>query len=161
MKNNDQWWSGWWFGCHFLFSHILGIIIIPIIDFQVFQRGGPTTNQWLSGTPSAGHWDQRLSAWNHGGWRCGLLVGLLEGGTFPGNIWGYLGVCWDYPLAMENPWKNPNANDVWRGTNPFIAGIVYCCGWLPEGISVYGIWMCLKTGCTPKLSNFDRVNNDW
>ena len=35
--------SGWWFGCHFLFSHILGIII-PI-DFHIFQRGGPTTNQ--------------------------------------------------------------------------------------------------------------------
>ena len=29
--------SGWWFGCHFLFSHILGIII-PI-DFHIFQRG--------------------------------------------------------------------------------------------------------------------------
>ena len=28
---------GWWFGCHFLFSHILGIII-PI-DFHIFQRG--------------------------------------------------------------------------------------------------------------------------
>ena len=34
--------TGWWFGCHFLFSHILGIII-PI-DFHIFQRGGPTTN---------------------------------------------------------------------------------------------------------------------
>ena len=31
---------------HFLFSHILGIII-PI-DFHIFQRGGPTTNQsWI------------------------------------------------------------------------------------------------------------------
>ena len=39
--------SGWWFGCHFLFSHILGIII-PI-DFHIFQRGGPTTNQFLMG----------------------------------------------------------------------------------------------------------------
>ena len=35
--------SGWWFGCHFLFSHILGINI-PI-DFHLFQRDGPTTNQ--------------------------------------------------------------------------------------------------------------------
>ena len=35
--------TGWWFGCHFLFSHILGIII-PI-DVHIFQRGGPTTNQ--------------------------------------------------------------------------------------------------------------------
>ena len=34
--------TGWWFGT-FLFSHILGIII-PI-DFHIFQRGGPTTNQ--------------------------------------------------------------------------------------------------------------------
>ena len=30
--------SGWWFGCHFLCSHILGIII-PI-DVHIFQRGG-------------------------------------------------------------------------------------------------------------------------
>ena len=29
--------AGCWFGCHFLFSHILGIII-PI-DFHIFQRG--------------------------------------------------------------------------------------------------------------------------
>ena len=29
--------SGWWFGCHFLFSYILGIII-PI-DFHIFRRG--------------------------------------------------------------------------------------------------------------------------
>ena len=29
---------------HVLFSHILGIII-PI-DFHIFQRGGPTTNQF-------------------------------------------------------------------------------------------------------------------
>ena len=33
---------------HFLFSHILGIII-PI-DFHIFQRGGPTTNQVLLGS---------------------------------------------------------------------------------------------------------------
>ena len=33
---------------HFLFSHILGIII-PI-DFHIFQRGGPTTNQVIIGT---------------------------------------------------------------------------------------------------------------
>ena len=30
-------WAGWWFGCQFLFSHILGIVI-PI-DFHIFQRG--------------------------------------------------------------------------------------------------------------------------
>ena len=35
--------TGWWFGCHDLFSYILGMII-PI-DFLFFQRGGPTTNQ--------------------------------------------------------------------------------------------------------------------
>ena len=40
---NPWWMSGWWFGCHFLCFHILGIII-PI-DFHIFQRGGPTTNQ--------------------------------------------------------------------------------------------------------------------
>ena len=31
---------------HFLFSHILGII--TPIDFHIFQRGGPTTNQILN-----------------------------------------------------------------------------------------------------------------
>ena len=36
---------GWWFGTKKIFSHILGIII-PI-DFHIFQRGGPTTNQFL------------------------------------------------------------------------------------------------------------------
>ena len=35
--------TGWWFGCHFLFSHILQIIIPT--DFHILQRGGPTTNQ--------------------------------------------------------------------------------------------------------------------
>ena len=29
---------------HFLFSHVFGLLIIPI-DFPIFQRGGPTTNQ--------------------------------------------------------------------------------------------------------------------
>ena len=38
--------TGWCFGCHFLFSHILGRII-PI-DFHILQRGGPTTNQLAS-----------------------------------------------------------------------------------------------------------------
>ena len=37
MGGSFQLSSGWWFGCHFLFSHILGIII-PI-DFHIFQRG--------------------------------------------------------------------------------------------------------------------------
>ena len=35
--------SGWWFEPFFIFPLILGIII-PI-DFHIFQRGGPTTNQ--------------------------------------------------------------------------------------------------------------------
>ena len=41
--------SGWWFGCHFLFSHILGIII-PI-DFHIFQRGSnhqPEMIRWIT-----------------------------------------------------------------------------------------------------------------
>ena len=38
--------TAWWFGCHVLFSHILGMII-PI-DFHIFQRGGPTTNQFIN-----------------------------------------------------------------------------------------------------------------
>ena len=38
--------TGWWFGCHFLFSHILGIIIPT--DFHIFQRGfqPPTRISW-------------------------------------------------------------------------------------------------------------------
>ena len=35
--------SGWWFGTFFIFPYI-GLLIIPI-DFHIFQRGGPTTNQ--------------------------------------------------------------------------------------------------------------------
>ena len=35
--------SGWWFGCHFLFSHILGIII-PI-DELIFFRGVALAHQ--------------------------------------------------------------------------------------------------------------------
>ena len=39
--------SAWWFGTFFIFPYI-GNFIIPI-DFHIFQRGGPTTNQiWLS-----------------------------------------------------------------------------------------------------------------
>ena len=38
--------SGWWFGTFFIFPYI-GLLIIPI-DFHIFQRGGPTTNQSLS-----------------------------------------------------------------------------------------------------------------
>ena len=51
----SQCFSGWWFGCHFLFSHILGIII-PI-DFHIFQRGGPTTNQFLLSIARNKKWD--------------------------------------------------------------------------------------------------------
>ena len=48
------WMTGWWFGCHVLFSHILGIII-PI-DFHIFQRGDPTTNQMnISEHPLSSH----------------------------------------------------------------------------------------------------------
>ena len=36
--------SGWWFGTFFIFPYI-GFLIIPI-DFHIFQRGGPTTNQF-------------------------------------------------------------------------------------------------------------------
>ena len=37
-------WSGWWFGTFSIFPYI-GLLIIPI-DVHIFQRGGPTTNQW-------------------------------------------------------------------------------------------------------------------
>ena len=37
--------SGWWFGCHFLFYHILGMSSSQLTN--IFQRGGPTTNQFL------------------------------------------------------------------------------------------------------------------
>ena len=36
---------GWWFGTCFVFPYIVNFII-PI-DFYIFQRGGPTTNQRL------------------------------------------------------------------------------------------------------------------
>ena len=40
-----QIYSGWWFGCHFFnFPINIGFLIIPV-DFHIFQRGGPTTNQ--------------------------------------------------------------------------------------------------------------------
>ena len=61
-------WTGWWFGCHFLFSHILGIII-PI-DFHIFQRGSnhqPVEkwgmypfNFWHDGKPSRLWWKIRI-----------------------------------------------------------------------------------------------------
>ena len=35
--------TGWWFGTFFIFPYV-GFLIIPI-DFTIFQRGGPTTNQ--------------------------------------------------------------------------------------------------------------------
>ena len=35
--------TGWWFGTFFIFPYI-GNFIIPI-DFHIFRRGGPTTNQ--------------------------------------------------------------------------------------------------------------------
>ena len=35
--------SGWWFGCHFLFSHILGILSSQLTF--IFFRGVQTTNQ--------------------------------------------------------------------------------------------------------------------
>ena len=38
--------TGWWFGTFFIFPYI-GCLIIPI-DFHIFQRGGPTTNQKTS-----------------------------------------------------------------------------------------------------------------
>ena len=39
--------TGWWFGCHFWhFPILIGNFIIPI-DFHIFQRGGPTTNQMI------------------------------------------------------------------------------------------------------------------
>ena len=37
--------TGWWFGCHFLFSQKYWVAFIIPIDFHIFQRGGPTTNQ--------------------------------------------------------------------------------------------------------------------
>ena len=47
--------TGWWFGCHFVFSHSVGLLIIPI-DFHIFQRGGyTTTNQFLGFWDMIGH----------------------------------------------------------------------------------------------------------
>ena len=43
----DDWgyFSGWWFGTFFIFPYI-GNVIIPI-GVHIFQRGGPTTNQFF------------------------------------------------------------------------------------------------------------------
>ena len=41
-------WSGWWFGCHFFFSHILGCWSSQLTF--IFFRGVQTTNQWFVGT---------------------------------------------------------------------------------------------------------------
>ena len=49
--------SGWWFGCQeFYFPLNVGVLIIPI-DFHIFQRGGPTTNQGLNGDLMGIWWD--------------------------------------------------------------------------------------------------------
>ena len=45
---------------HFLFSHILGIII-PI-DFHIFQRGGPTTNQEMISVSRGKNWVKTFTA---------------------------------------------------------------------------------------------------
>ena len=37
--------TGWWFGTSILFSHKYWVAFIIPIDFHIFQRGGPTTNQ--------------------------------------------------------------------------------------------------------------------
>ena len=47
-KHGHLWcqYTGWWFGCHFLFSHILGCCPHPNWRTHIFQRGGyTTTNQ--------------------------------------------------------------------------------------------------------------------
>ena len=37
LQNN----TGWWFGCHFLFSHSVGNVIIPIDELIFFSEGWP------------------------------------------------------------------------------------------------------------------------
>ena len=70
--------TGWWFGTRILFSHILGIII-PI-DFHIFQRGGPTTNQFLS-SPRALALGAEGTAAAHPAGACGAAAGLHAGGV--------------------------------------------------------------------------------
>ena len=41
LSFNYHTYSGWWFGCHFLFSHILGCCHHPNWRTHIFQRGGP------------------------------------------------------------------------------------------------------------------------
>ena len=47
-SRNAKGFSGWWFGTWILFSHILGLLIMPI-DVHIFQRGGlpPPTSSGL------------------------------------------------------------------------------------------------------------------
>ena len=40
--------TGWWFGCHFLFSQKYWEFHHPNWRTHIFQRGGPTTNQIIS-----------------------------------------------------------------------------------------------------------------
>ena len=44
---NHQLLTGWWFGCHFLFSHKNWECHHPNWRPHIFQRGGPTTNQFF------------------------------------------------------------------------------------------------------------------
>ena len=45
-----QWWftfSDWWFGCHFFYFCICWVANHPNWRTHIFQRGGPTTNQYM------------------------------------------------------------------------------------------------------------------
>ena len=103
--------SGWWFG-FFLFSHLLGIII-PI-DFHIFQRGGPTTNQlWICENHMAvyGGFTWRLDFYMVGSKRFSWLVNKFST-WFPqkkscektsrGDGWTSV---WVHTLKKKNPKK--------------------------------------------------------
>ena len=79
-KPGRHWLSGWWFDCHFLFSHILGIIV-PI-DFHIFQRGGPTTNQlfyWVVVSHQSWKLGTKPSTGPPGMWIASFLGDILRG----------------------------------------------------------------------------------
>ena len=79
--------AGWWFGCHFLFSHILGIII-PI-DFHIFQRGGPTTNQVDACRGLI--WPLPQASSSHVAWSCpGVRYPKKNQPQFMGNSWEFI-----------------------------------------------------------------------
>ena len=93
--------TGWWFGCHFLFSHILGFGYHPNWRTHIFQRGGPgpPTSMEMANT-----W-QIYGSW----WPLRVNHGWKKGGGFQLGKWGV-------PQASNGwfmSWKSHLWTDEW------------------------------------------------